>query len=180
MIECMKEVLYYESCKKIIIVVIYSLYFVDFMLLKNFFFFLRGENGLNVVNIYDEFEKNEFLKLLVIIEFKIFLFFLNVFFVEGLFDKFVFEVIFRNYGMSLKLFVDSFLILCYGICFMGGKGIVDRMKDFCKKLNINFCIVVDREVMMKDIELKIYYRSSFSLFFKEDDCSILMFFEEKF
>lgn len=79
----MKEVLYYESCNKIIIVVIYSLFFVDFMLLKNIFFFFRRENVVKVVNIYDKFENNVYLKMLVLIEFKMILFFLNVFFVEG-------------------------------------------------------------------------------------------------
>lgn len=94
MIECMKEVLYYESCIKIIIVVIYSLFFIDFMLLINIFFFFRGENDVIVVDIYKEFKENDCLKMLGIIEFKMILFFLNVFFVEGLIDKLVFEVIF--------------------------------------------------------------------------------------
>lgn len=127
MIECMKEVLYYESCNKIIIVVIYSLFFVDFMLLRNMFFFFDRENVVKVVNIYDEFKNNDYLKMLVIIEFKMILFFLNVFFVEGLIDKIVFEVIFRKVKECLKFFDENFLILSYEICFMVGKSKVKKV-----------------------------------------------------
>lgn len=132
MIECMKEVLYYESCNKIIIVVIYSLFFVDFMFLRNMFFFFDKENVVKVVNIYDKFmiNKNDYLKMLVIIEFKMILFFLNVFFVEGLIDKIIFEVIFRKVKEYLKFFDENCLILSYEICFMGGKGKVKKYKGF--------------------------------------------------
>lgn len=180
MIERMKEVLHDESCKKTIIVVTHNPYLVDSTSLKNSFLFSRGENGSNVVNIYDELEKNELLKLLGTTEFKTLLFSSNVLFVEGPSDKLVLEAIFRNYGTSSKSFADSFPILRHGICSMGGKGKADKMKDFCKKLNIKFCIVVDRDVMMKDKESKIYYKSSFSSPFKEYDCSSSTSPEEQF
>lgn len=110
MIECMKEVLYYESCNKIIIVVIYSLFFVDFMFLRNMFFFFDKENVVKVVNIYDKFMINK-----------------NV---EGLIDKIIFEVIFRKVKEYLKFFDENCLILSYEICFMGGKGKVKKYKGF--------------------------------------------------
>lgn len=95
MIECIKEVLYYESRYKIIIVVIYSLYFFDFMLLKNIFFFFRIYDVVfDVVNIYDKFESNKYLKIVKMEDLKVILFLLKVFFVEGSIDKIVLEVIF--------------------------------------------------------------------------------------
>lgn len=180
MIERMKEVLHYESRNKTIIVVTHSPFLVDSTSLKNTFFFSRGANGSTVVNINDELEKNEYLKLLGTTEFKTLLFSSSVLFVEGPSDKIVLEAIFRKYKQSSKSFADSFPILRHEICSMGGKGIANRMKDFCKKLNIKFCVVTDRDVMMDDKGPQIKYRSSFSSDFIEDDCSISTFLEDKF
>lgn len=149
MIERMKEVLHHESRNKTIIVVTHSPSLVDSTSLKNTFVFSRGENGSNVVNISDELKENKYLKLLGTTEFKTLLFSSNVLFVEGPTDKIFLEAIFRKHRQSSESFADSFPIIRHGICSLDGKGIVDRMKDFCKKINIKFCIVVDRDVMMK-------------------------------
>lgn len=113
-------------------------------------------------------------------EFKTVLFSSSVLFVEGPSDKIVLEAIFRKYRQISKSVADGFPILCHEICSMGGKGIANRIKDFCKKLNIKFCLVTDRDVMIKETGSKIKYRSSFSMPFKEEDCGISTFLEEKF
>lgn len=88
MIECLKEVLYYESWYKIIIVVIYSLYFFDFRLLDNIFIFYKINNELCVKKM-DFVELGSICKIIEIEDLKRFLFLLYVFFVEGKFDKIV-------------------------------------------------------------------------------------------
>lgn len=65
------------------------------MLLKNIFFFFRiYEVVFDVVNIYDKFESNKYLKIVKMEDLKVILFLLKVFFVEGSIDKIVLEVIF--------------------------------------------------------------------------------------
>lgn len=65
------------------------------MLLKNIFFFFRKYDVvIDVVNIYDKFESNKYLKIVKMEDLKVILFLLKVFFVEGSIDKIVLEVIF--------------------------------------------------------------------------------------
>lgn len=65
------------------------------MLLKNIFFFFRIYDVVfDVVNIYDKFESNKYLKIVKMEDLKVILFLLKVFFVEGSIDKIVLEVIF--------------------------------------------------------------------------------------
>lgn len=65
------------------------------MLLKNIFFFFRIYDVVfDVVNIFDKFESNKYLKIVKMEDLKVILFLLKVFFVEGSIDKIVLEVIF--------------------------------------------------------------------------------------
>lgn len=89
MIDRMKEVFYDVSKTKIVIVVIYSLYFFDFRSLENIFIFLKKEINLFVKSI-GVFDKCGIIRKMIEIEdFKRFLFSSYVFFVEGKFDKIV-------------------------------------------------------------------------------------------
>lgn len=53
MIECMKDVFYCESSRKIVIIVIYNLYLFDFMLLEKVFIFFKLDNVICVRNIIE-------------------------------------------------------------------------------------------------------------------------------
>lgn len=59
------------------------------MLLENIFFFLRKNDEVLVVNIYDKFKINKYFKIIKLEDMKVILFFLKVFFVEGIIDKIV-------------------------------------------------------------------------------------------
>lgn len=86
MIECMKDVFYCESSRKIVIIVIYNLYLFDFMLLEKVFIFFKLDNVICVRNII---ECECVWKIIEVEDLKRILFLLYVIFVEGKFDKIV-------------------------------------------------------------------------------------------
>lgn len=86
MIECMKDVFYCESSRKIVIIVIYNLYLFDFMLLEKVFIFFKLDNVICVRNII---ESECVWKIIEMEDLKRILFLLYVIFVEGKFDKIV-------------------------------------------------------------------------------------------
>lgn len=85
----MKEVFYEESKKKMVIVVIYNLYFLDVRFIENMFIFFKDKVCVSVKNIGDFLKFNFVWKFIEIEDLKRILFFLYVFFVEGKFDKIV-------------------------------------------------------------------------------------------
>lgn len=151
MIERIKEVLHHESRHKTIIVVTHSPYLLDSMSLKNIFFFSRKYDvAFEVVNIYDKLESNKYLKIVKMEDLKAILFSSKVLFVEGSTDKIVLEAIFRHLiQRSSKTYEDILPILSHEICSMGGKELRENISEFCNKLNIKFCLVLDRDAVIE-------------------------------
>lgn len=154
MIERIKEVLHHESRHKTIIVVTHSPYLIDSMSLENIFFFSRKYDvSFDVVNIYDKLESNKYLKIVKMEDLKAILFSSKVLFVEGRTDKSVLEAIFRHLiQRSSKTYEDILPILSHEICSIGGKELRENISEFCNKLNIKFCLVLDRDAIIETEE----------------------------
>lgn len=88
MIEWLKIVLYKSVCSKIIIVVIYSLYFVDIIIIYRIYVFIwNWLYELYVCFILNVGDNLDFLKVFGIEIFRILLFVIKVLLVEGLIDR---------------------------------------------------------------------------------------------
>lgn len=88
MIEWLKIVLYKSVCRKIIIVVIYSLYFVDIIIIYRIYVFIwNWLYELYVCFILNVGDNLDFLKVFGIEIFRILLFVIKVLLVEGLIDR---------------------------------------------------------------------------------------------
>lgn len=84
---------------------------------------------------------------------KAILFSSKVLFVEGSTDKIVLEAIFRHLiQRSSKTYEDILPILSHAICSMGGKELRENISEFCNKLNIKFCLVLDRDAIIETEE----------------------------
>lgn len=153
MIQRMKEVLHHESSNKTIIVVTHSPYFIDSMSLRHTFFFSRKNDVAFAVNIYDKLKTNKYFKIVKLEDMKAILFSSKVLFVEGITDKIVLEAIIRHLKQrSSKTYEDILPILSHEICFMGGKELKENVSEFCNRLNINFCLVLDRNAFIETEE----------------------------
>lgn len=88
MIECLKKELYRNVCMKIIIVVIYSLYFIDIYIINKMYVFFRKK----IDEFYVCFVRNvgyskEFLRVFDMEMLRILLFVIKVLLVEGVSDR---------------------------------------------------------------------------------------------
>lgn len=181
MIERMKEVLHFESRNKTIIVATHSPYLIDSTSLRNTFFFTMEKNITTVVNIYDTLKRNDYLKLFGTTDLKTILFSSVVLFVEGITDKIVLEAIFRKFKQRSVSFADSFPILRYEICSLGGKGSAKKIQDFCNKLNMKYCMVMDRDLMITTKNEKVQrVWKDFKSETEARDCCISDFFKTDF
>lgn len=88
MIECLRIVLYYCVLYKIIIVVIYSFYFIDLIIIyKMYVFFWNGLYDFYVCFVLNVGENLDFLRVVDNEIFRILLFVIKVLLVEGVIDR---------------------------------------------------------------------------------------------
>lgn len=77
----------------------------------------------------------------------------DVLFVEVSTDKIVLDAIFRHLiQRSSKTYEDILQILSHEICSLGGKELRENISEFCNKLNIKFCLVLDRDAIIETEE----------------------------
>lgn len=77
----------------------------------------------------------------------------DVLFVKVSTDKIVLDAIFRHLiQRSSKTYEDILQILSYEICSLGGKELRENISEFCNKLNIKFCLVLDRDAIIETEE----------------------------
>lgn len=88
MIECLKKVLYRYVFNKIIIVVIYSFYFIDiYIIIKMYVFFRKKVDEFYVCFVRNVGYSKEFLRVFDIEMLRILLFVIKVLLVEGVIDR---------------------------------------------------------------------------------------------